>query len=251
MKAMSERKARPDSIASDLLNEGLRRNDLKNLVSDVVSIDEYNSKIDESAIVLAFYVKDRSAAQDLNRFIQKSYVDLLDTDISPAPDVRGYYMVFVELPLNNKLAEAIQNILRDVGALAGINDWRMRLRTVKGTQAFNVKLVARVMAAELGSQIHEFFHASDLNDVILEGASLSLCGAGESVHLTFLSFGQKDRLFNQYHLNEAAVSMNDGGKLVAKKLQLLLGGNWDVESLGECVVLQNCKSMRIILLQML
>lgn len=248
---MSERKERPDSIKSEMLNEGLRRNDLKNLVSDVVSIDEYNSKIDDSAIVVAFNVKDRSAAQDLNRFIQKSYVDLLDTDISPAPDVRGYYMVFVELPLNEKLADAIENVLRDVGALAGITAWKMRLRTVKGLQTFNKKLVARVMDNEMNDQIHEFFHASDLTDVILEGANLSLTGAGETFTLKLLSFGQKDRLFSQFKLNEAAVSVSDNGKRLAKSLQLSLGGNWDVETLGECVVLQNYKSMHILLIQML
>lgn len=245
---MSERLARPDSNTAEILTEGLRRNDLKNLVGDVISIDEYNSKIDDSAIVLAFYVKDRSAAQDLNRFVQKSYVDLLDTDISPAPDVKGYYMVFVELPLNLKIADAIQNILRDVGSLAGIDKWRMRLRTVKGTRAFNSKLVDRVMRAELDSQIHEFFHASDLNNVIIECELMSLCGSGEVVSLPFLSFGPRDRLFPQYKLNEAAVSMTDGGKLLAKKLQILLGVGWDVEALGECLVLQNYTEARTLLL---
>lgn len=246
---MAIKLTRPASLKTELLGEGLRRNDLKNLVSDLVSIDEYNSKIDDSAVVVAFRVKDRAASQDLNRFIQKSYIDILDTDISPAPDIKGYYMVFVEFPLNAKISAAIQNLLADVGALCDVSDWKMRLRSVEGTRTFNEKLVARVLQDEMQSQVHEFFSASDLNDVILEGSNLTLSGAGEQISLPFVSFGAHDFIFTKHKLHEAAAAVADEGRQLAKTARLMLGGAWDVEVLGEHLVLQNCTISKILLLQ--
>ena len=38
------------------LNEGLRINDLKYLVSNYISIDQYTSKLDDDNITVAFFV---------------------------------------------------------------------------------------------------------------------------------------------------------------------------------------------------
>ena len=38
------------------LNEGLKELDLQDLVLPLVSVDEYESKIDEEAIVVAFFI---------------------------------------------------------------------------------------------------------------------------------------------------------------------------------------------------
>lgn len=245
---MSNRKARPSSD-TNVLNEGLRRNDLKNLISNVVSIDEYNSKIDDTAIVIAFRVKDRQAAQDLNRFIQKSYVDLLDTDISPAPDLKGYYLVFVELPLNDKIANSIEILTKEISDLCDVNAWKMSLRTVDGIVDFNAKTISRVLDEELNSQLHEFFHMSDLNNVIVEGAALSLVGSSESYNFVIRGFGSRERILQDQKLVNEAVVMTGGGSWHARKLKMLLGPSWDVELLGECVVLQHTEVVKILLLQ--
>jgi hypothetical protein len=234
-----------------VLGEGLRRSDLQNLVSDVISIDEYNSKIDDSAIVIAFHVQDRNAAQDLNRFIQKSFVDLLDTDVSPAPDQKGFYLVFIELPLNTSIGEAVYNITKDVGALADVEAWRMRLRTVKGTRPFNAKLVNRVLVKQLSNNVKEFFHTSDLNDVILEGSQLKMVGAGQVIGLPFVAYGPHERLFSQLNLTECAIPFNSNEKMMASRLQVLLGRNWDVEALEEHLVLRSYNSSQILLLRLL
>jgi hypothetical protein len=234
-----------------LIAEGLRRSDLKNLVSDVISIDEYNSKIDDSAIVVAFHVQDRNAAQDLNRFIQKSYVDLLDTDVSPAPDQKGFYLVFVELPLNTKIGEAIENIAKDVAALADIPKWRMRLRSIKGTRTLNVSLVDRVLVKQLNDNLHEFFHTSDLSNVILEGCVVRFIGGNQKLELEFVDFGPASRLFPQRNLPECAVNFNTNEKIMAKKAQLLLGSSLDAECLGEHLVVRSYNSHQILLCKLL
>jgi hypothetical protein len=245
---MTNRKERPSSVTMTL-NEGLRRNDLKNLISNVISIDEYNSKIDDTAIVIAFRVKDRQAAQDLNRFIQKSYVDLLDTDISPAPDLKGYYLVFVELPLNDKIADSIEIVVKEISDLCDIKEWKMSLRTVDEVVDFNTKMISRVLDEELNSQLHEYFHMSDLNNVIVEGAALSLVGSKESYNFVIRGFGSRDRVLQDHKLVNEAVAIAGGGSWQARKLKMLLGPSWDVEQLGECVVIQHSELVKILLLQ--
>lgn len=117
-------------LRSKLL-EGMWSGDLADLVQPLVSIDEYKSKIDISAIAIGFYVTDKDAAGDLNRFIQKSPVSLIDTDVSPAPDQRGYYLVFVEIENNDRLVSSITSVLDEVGALASIDSWKMKVRNQK------------------------------------------------------------------------------------------------------------------------
>src|ERR1700733_10450117 len=93
------------------LLEGMREGDLADLVLPMISVDEYSSKIDnDQAIVVGFYVHEEMAARDLNRFLQKSAVPLLGTDVSPAPDSHGYFMVFCEMMDNDRLAQNVQAI---------------------------------------------------------------------------------------------------------------------------------------------
>src|SRR5690606_30290855 len=83
---------------SKLLKESLFPGDLKDLIKPVVSIDEFEPKIDPAAIVLAFYAREEDPAFDLSRFIEFGPINsVLDTEVSPAPDEDGFYLVFVEI----------------------------------------------------------------------------------------------------------------------------------------------------------
>lgn len=111
--------------------EGMWANDLEDLLQPVVSIDEYESKVDDSAVAIGFFVNDRDAAGDLNRFIQKSSVPIIDSDVSPAPDQRGYYIVFAELPGNDRFTENLSQLCEEIGQLGGISNWQMKMRGIK------------------------------------------------------------------------------------------------------------------------
>lgn len=112
----------------NLLNEGLRANDLKYLVSDTFMIDTYKSKMgeDRDVAVLSFRVKDRLPALDLMEFIERGYGYVLDADISSGEESDGKYSVFVELERNKKLPEHIEEIVSGLKKLTGINEWRYR-----------------------------------------------------------------------------------------------------------------------------
>jgi hypothetical protein len=119
-----------------MLSEGLRASDLEDLILPMISIDQYESKIDNSCIVLAFFVSSREPAKDLNRFIQRTSVGVIDTEVSPASDNRGYFRVYVELLDNEKTARKIVAITEEVSHLCGVKEWKIRMRHVR--KVFNL-----------------------------------------------------------------------------------------------------------------
>lgn len=97
------------------LNESVASNDLRGLVGDLVSIDQFKTKLsdDENALVIAFKVSGKEPAEDLSQFIETGFT-ALDVDVSPGPDEDGMYTVFVEVERKSDLFDKISVILDDV-----------------------------------------------------------------------------------------------------------------------------------------
>ena len=251
------------------LQEGMRPNDLEDLVLPLITIDEYESKLDDDAIVIGFYVGDRDAAQDLNRFIQKSPTQLLDTEISPAPDQHGFYIVFIEL-LNDKLiVENIESIINEISPLAGTDEWQMRLYGAGGVAPFDSKVLAKrfsqmrkkaIDAPDKKSQVTpqpndgknaviEFFVPSDLNDAVMDGNLLTLSGNNGKFSGEVVAFGPEANLVGQHGLNESAVSMELTDVAESLKLTRLLGDNWLTARAGALSLFQQAGSDQVLILR--
>lgn len=110
------------------LSEGLRANDLKEMVHSIFEVDTYCSKMgeDRDVCVLSFTVKDRGPASDLMEFIEKGYKFVLDSDISTGENENGEYNVFVEISRTPKLAEQIKELTYGVEKLTGISNWSFK-----------------------------------------------------------------------------------------------------------------------------
>lgn len=194
------------------ITEGLRAGDLKTLVQKTISVDEYESKISDAAVVFGFYVHDRDAAADLNRFIQKSPIKLLDTEISPSPDQHGYYLVFVEILKNKKLGEVVKELLLDIEPLVGFSDWKMRVRQPKSdvkskdrsvrsnnVHDFNaetlMQLLGRNDAAAKKNKVMSFVKDSDLEDAVVKDDDVVQVKTTHRpvLELKIISFGEHDR----------------------------------------------------------
>jgi len=106
--------------------EGVEYGDLQSLISNTVSVAEFEPKTgtEEDVVVVGFYCKDEAPAQDLASFIEKSVVDILDTEVSPNPDEEGYYMVFVEVENEEIMTKALA-LLDDVSRLTDIETWEL------------------------------------------------------------------------------------------------------------------------------
>jgi len=110
------------------LFEGLRASDLKGMVSDVFTVDQYKSKMgnDEEIIVVAFTAEDKYPAIDLMEFIEKGYPFVLDADMSSGEETDGDYRVFVEIERTEKAAFNVDELLQGVGQLCSCKDWKFK-----------------------------------------------------------------------------------------------------------------------------
>ena len=114
------------------IDEGLRVHDLINIVLPVLSIDEYESKIDSDAVVVGFYVDSDQPAKDLANFIEKGANEILDTEVSPASDDNGNYLVFVEFLRDENFPQVLEDVLNSVKRLTGISKWQFMYYGGKG-----------------------------------------------------------------------------------------------------------------------
>ena len=111
------------SGAEQMQNQTLQRNDLKNNISNRISIDQFLPMFDKSGniIVSAFFVNSESAAIDLVSFLAKSPF-VYNVEKSRAPTSNGNWLVFVEQEKRNFIKK-FDMMLYEVSQLSGIQDW--------------------------------------------------------------------------------------------------------------------------------
>jgi hypothetical protein len=114
-------------LMARFLSEGLAYGDLKGLIKNQISIDQYKPKIGdiEDTVVIGVSVLYENPARDLSNFIETGLVETLDVDISPGPDNHGDYIVFVEFPRNRQLFRQINALLTDIDQITTKdNEWQ-------------------------------------------------------------------------------------------------------------------------------
>lgn len=241
-------------LAFKFLAEGMREGDLADLVLPLISVDEYASKVDpDEATVIGFYVHDKHAADDLLRFIQKSAVPIVDSEVSPAPDQHGYFMVFVELIKNSRLAENVADILAEMKGLVDIEEWQMRVRDQDDLVPFSPEALAEAMrdledVAEERA-ILDFLGNSLLESAHINDAFLVLQGCGERHVLDLVGFDDIGQLMSKYDLNEAAICCEFHAVARTNRIARLLGERWQAVELDGYLLLHNNNDPRGLLLR--
>lgn len=229
------------------LFEGLKAGDLEELVLPMVSIDEYESKLDDDSIVVAFYVMDREPSQDLNRFIQKGAAAVLDTDVSPAPNEDGYYMVFVEFLRDENMPAKLVSTLEALEGLTSINGWKAQIYDVDGVvpatlENFqtHVRLVSREdhegHEDEVEEGLTEFFRASDLDNMVVEGNRVTLEARGVTVELQYIDVGTTEAVVENNAVMASATRMDESALSNARRIQNMLGEQWIAQQRGNYLV---------------
>jgi len=163
------------------LNEGLRQNDLKNLVKPVFDIDAFKSKMGEDAdvCVLTFRSKDRYPAKDFMEFVEKGYNFVLDADISSGENNDGEYSIFVEIDRSKDLANHIEEILDGASKLTGIDEWGFRYykdkKALKATTEnlqnkipTSKEMYENVVQKVKTEEVKSFFNKTLMDDLVLE-----------------------------------------------------------------------------------
>ena len=108
---------------------GLSHGDLRMTIDETVEIDRYKAKMgtDEDVAVINFTAENKDAGQDLVDFLESGYDWILDSAVSPGTNNRGKYLVFVEVERNVDIKDNIGYMLKEVGKIAEVNNWRFRI----------------------------------------------------------------------------------------------------------------------------
>jgi hypothetical protein len=105
----------------------LSKNDLRGTIADLISIDEFEPKTGTKSeiIVVAFYAIDESPAKDLDTYLERSHLNLIDVEVSPNPNEDGYYLIFIEMKRNNEFFPTFYSLVKDVERVSDKMDWKI------------------------------------------------------------------------------------------------------------------------------
>jgi len=249
----------------DNLFEGLKEGDLEDLVLPLVSIDEYESKLDDDSIVMAFFVKDKDPAQDLNRFIQKGAVDILDTDVSPAPTEEGNFMVFVELLRDQEFPQKCLDLVSSLDGLTGLDDWKVVIYDIEGSHPLTLETLESLVRleshedhtghdddqdGEVDEELIEFFRQSDLEGFRVEGRKVFLEGILTEWSLDLVDFGPFDVIKERNAVLAQGLRLDETAQHNVSRLKALLGDLWLVEHLQSHILLSSILSEDVALFRL-
>lgn len=114
-----------------IINESLDYLDMEDQLGDVLSIDEYASKMgkDEDIVTLTFVVHSKLAANDLVTWFERGYDWVLDASVSDGELEPGKWLVFVEMDRRSRVPNRIITLLTDLETLTGmkLKDWSVEI----------------------------------------------------------------------------------------------------------------------------
>ena len=242
-----------------VLYEGMRQGDLNDLVLPLISVDEYESKSSKDAVAFGFYVHDEAAANDLNRFIQRSHVSVVSSEVSPAPDQHGFFVVFFELLYNDQISTNVDNILQEVQPLCGIESWRMRVRNHAKIAKFSTKELQKALIDLQPSilKIHENYHKSVLalltpsmlEDVHIQGTALTLRGSRYEHIYEIVDYGALSRVYERNNLSDIPMKISLNETAASAGLLSLLGEGWVVSAMGSFTLVERIDTDNALLLR--
>lgn len=206
------------------LNEGLRQEDLKEMVYPTFEVDTFRSKMgeDQDVCVVSFKVKDRAPAKDLMEFVEKGYMFVLDADVSSGENDKGEYSVFIELNRSPQLAEEIKELCYGVKKLTGINEFKFKYYKDNGTHEVteeNLKKVIPATAKDYEGHLNKvktegikrFFSKTLMDNLTLDGNVITIHKPfGKTVQLEMVKEGSTESILegveDGYNLDETATS---------------------------------------------
>ena len=160
-----------------IINESSGRPEmLRNLIKPLISIDQYEPKIQHDSIVVVFEILGSyDAAYDLSSFIEKLPETTLDTEARETPNTAGDYLVFCEFERNADFPNVFMNILKDVEKISNPQKWNLDVykhpETVMLKGAKTIKNLVRLVPRK---ELEEFLDYSGVTVSYLnEGYTLT------------------------------------------------------------------------------
>jgi len=185
------------------LCEGLKPDDLKDLINPIIEIDTYKSVMgnDEDVIVLSFSINGSDAAKDFENFVEQGYKSVMDADVSSGETDEGTYKVFVEVKRGNKSVSDIEDILYGATQLTGIEEWKFRyykdfksypIEELKNVVPFTPETYREKIEESFDNDIKFFFRKSPMEYMTLENNTLTFKRLFNSpVRMEMMNYGTR------------------------------------------------------------
>jgi len=187
----------------------LKHGDLKDVIIPLIGVDKFRPKAgeDEDVIVVSFYTKMRSAAKDLERFLEMSVAETLDTEASDNPDPDNHYLVFVEFERNKSFWLNLRNIVKDIEAAHGSSlNWMVDV--YKHEDLFRLtdpKLVDAVITSPIK---YKHIHNNDTSDIKTDDYNEELDEIYHNEYYMFEAYkGSPDLLIELFDIDNYAVDL--------------------------------------------
>ena len=114
-----------------ILTENLDYMDMKEQISDVITVDEYAAKMgnDKDIVTVTFIANSKLAAEDLVSWFERGYDWVIDASVSDGELEPGKWLVFVEMERRSKVPNRIISLLSDLETLTDLKleDWTVEI----------------------------------------------------------------------------------------------------------------------------
>jgi hypothetical protein len=244
----------------------LKHNDLEGTIRDYITLDEFEPKSgdNDEVVVIGFYAKDQEPAQDLNTFIQRGTVEVIDTEVSPNPDINGDYIVFVEFRRDKSFPKLAMDLLTDVENLVGSLEWSATMANSPEKLTIDGDLLSKVCDNTVGtkevtdgdsraeikveeSKILEFLKDSLTSGFTIDGECVIIEHQHRRIGAKIVGFGKESSLMESCGLTSAPIDFNYTPVEVTC-LSNMLGGNFEVLKLNKNVVISKTGAEDILIL---
>lgn len=236
-------------MTEKIINEGLRANDLNDMVFPIFEVDTYRSKMgeDRDVCVVTFQVKERAPAKDLMEFVEKSFGFVLDSDVSAGENKDGDYYVFVELERSSKVADQIKEMMYGIEKLTGINEWKFRYHKVNNIFDMDYEALKNKIPSDptlyeqyIGryrtESVKKFFTKTLMDDLTLEGDVITIHKPfNQKIQLKMIKEGDNKTIIEGI---EDAIQIDD--KATSETLWLTkVMGDYNITKIGDKYIFDN------------
>lgn len=221
---------------------GLREGDLKDLISPILEIDAYKSKMgnDSDIVVLSFELRDKAPAEDLVDFIEKGYAFVLDADLSTGEMKDGSYRVFVEIEREEGVPAQIFEIMDGINQLSGQSDFKYRYYKGFDTSDFTIENLTKdipldnesyekIVTESNMNNFKNFFSNSYVDTIVMENEDELIIkrAFADPVGFKVKTFGDKQTVLESI---SEKINMNDFAEIIFLTKYL---GNYNITKFGK------------------
>ncbi|MDA9047673.1 hypothetical protein N9O93_01070 [bacterium] len=246
----------------------LKPNDLKGVVTNEISIDEFEPKTGEkeNIAVFGFYVTEKQVGEDLANFLEKSTFNFRDVEVTPNPNPDNLYMVFVEVDRDPGMIDMLREVAKDILNITGKVDWKGKPLLSDSTFDLDDPQLEGIVKSTPEDYVtkdeHEANmkqeHETSIKDFVLDNTIATAVeltdsiitirgGKRDSVKLEVVSFGEGKPTLEEAGLNDLAIDYDFDRHLI--KTMESMRGTLNILPINRNVVMHNPNTDQVLVVR--